>query len=214
MQWCMYSHTCAPVDVTVELIVVDDFSLDDAFLILQTLVGQMSLQVKRLLDGSTCLRFRHCMEEHKLDEQILSMVDALLSKRCLLLKADTVVDAILTAAPTFIKNKDKSRDPEMHFSTKGNQWCMIEGYRNERGTKGHVGADAQSGVVRSVLGTASHAGYFAEGIALLRGLEAMALAMRATTALKSARMQGLRSTGILRCARENTVRSTNRAKSG
>ena len=175
MRWCRYSHTCAPVDVTVELIVVDDFSLDDAFLILQTLLGQMSLQVKRLLDGSTCLRFRHCMEEHKLDGQILSTFDALLSQRGLLLKAGTVVDATLTAAPTFTKNKDKSRDPEMHFSMKGNQWYIIKGHPNGWGTKGHVGADAQSGVVRSVLGTASHAGYFAEGIALLRGLEAMAL---------------------------------------
>ena len=51
---------------------------------------------------------------------------------------------------------------------------MIESHPSEWGTKGHVGADAQSGLLRSVLGTASHAGYFAEGIALLRGLEAMA----------------------------------------
>ena len=161
MRLCRYSHTCVPVDVTVELIVADDFFLVDALLILQTLVGQMSLQVKRLLDGSTSLRFRHCMEEHKLDGQILSTVDALLSQRGLLLKAGTVVDATLTAAPTFTRNKDKSRDPEMPFSTKGNQWYMIGGHPDGRGTKDHVGIDAQSGMVRSVLGTASHAGYFA-----------------------------------------------------
>ena len=214
MQWCMYSHTCAPVDVTVELIVVDDFSLDDAFLILQTLVGQMSLQVKRLLDGSTCLRFRHCMEEHKLDEQILSMVDALLSKRCLLLKADTVVDAILTAAPTFIKNKDKSRDPEMHFSTKGNQWCMIEDHLNEWGTKGASVQTPSRGWCAACSEPPAMPDTSSRESRCSVGLMRWPWAMRATTALKSARMQGLRSTGTSRCARENTVRSTNRAKSG
>ena len=62
----------------------------------------------------------------------------------MLLKAGTVVDATLIAAPTSTKNKDKSRDPEMHSSKKGNQWYF--------GMKAHIGADAESGLVLVRLG--------------------------------------------------------------
>jgi transposase, IS5 family len=74
----------------------------------------------RLPDESTILRFRHRLEKHKLAEQILATVNDLLIARGLLLKAGTVVDATLIAAPSSTKNKDKARDPEMHSSQKGN----------------------------------------------------------------------------------------------
>ena len=38
------------------------------------------------------------------------------------LRAGTVVDATLIAAPTSTKNEGKARDPEMHQSKKGNEW--------------------------------------------------------------------------------------------
>jgi IS5 family transposase len=76
----------------------------------------------RLPDESTILRFRHRLEKHKLAEQILVIVNELLTQRGLLLKAGTAVDATLIAAPTSTKNKDRARDPEMHSSKKGNQW--------------------------------------------------------------------------------------------
>ena len=88
----------------------------------------------RLPDESTILRFRHRLEKHKLSEKILKAVNELLIQRGLLLKAGTVVDATLIAAPTSTKNKDKARDPEMHSSKKGNQWHF--------GMKAHIGADA------------------------------------------------------------------------
>jgi IS5 family transposase len=75
-----------------------------------------------LPDESTILRFRHRLEKHKLAEQILVIVNELLTQRGLLLKAGTAVDATLIAAPTSTKNKDRARDPEMHSSKKGNQW--------------------------------------------------------------------------------------------
>ena len=73
-------------------------------------------------DESTILRFRHRLEKHQLAEQILATVNKMLTERGLLLKAGTVVDATLIAAPTSTKNKDKARDPEMHSSKEGNQW--------------------------------------------------------------------------------------------
>ena len=75
----------------------------------------------RLPDESTILRFRHRLEKHKLAEQVLGVVNGILSQRGLLLKTGTVVDATLIAAPTSTKNHDKARDPEMHSSKKGNQ---------------------------------------------------------------------------------------------
>ena len=92
----------------------------------------------RLPDESTIRRFRHRLEKHKLADQILATVNELLIQRGLLLKAGTVVDATLIAAPISTKNKGKARDPDMHSSKKGNQWYF--------GMKAHIGADAESGL--------------------------------------------------------------------
>ena len=117
----------------------------------------------RLPDESTILRFRHRLEKYKLAEQILTTVSELLTQRGLLLKAGTVVDATLIAAPTSTKNKGKARDPEMHSSKKGNQWYF--------GMKAHIGVDAESGLVHTVRGTSGHVSDIAEANALLHGQE-------------------------------------------
>ena len=120
----------------------------------------------RLPDESTILRFRHRLEKHKLAEQILSVVNELLTKKGLLLKAGTAVDATLIAAPTSTKNKDKKRDPEMHSSKKGNQWYF--------GMKAHIGVDAESGLVHNVRGTSGNISDIAEANSLLHGEENVA----------------------------------------
>jgi transposase, IS5 family len=117
----------------------------------------------RLPDESTILRFRHLLEEHKLADQILKEVNALLSDKGLLLKAGTVVDATLIAAPSSTKNKDGQRDPEMHQAKKGNQWHF--------GMKAHIGVDAESGLVHTVTGTAANVNDVVEANALLHGQE-------------------------------------------
>ena len=71
---------------------------------------------------SSILRFRHMLERHKLADQILATVNALLQAKGLQLKVGTVVDATLIAAPSSTKNQSHERDPEMHQSKKGNQW--------------------------------------------------------------------------------------------
>ena len=72
-------------------------------------------------------------------------INATLANKGLMLKAGTVVDATLIAAPSSTKNKDGERDPEMHQAKKGNQWHF--------GMKAHIGVDADSGLVHSVIGT-------------------------------------------------------------
>ncbi len=120
----------------------------------------------RLPDESTILRFRHRLEKHKLAAQILTTVNELLIAKGLLLKVGTVVDATLIAAPSSTKNKDKTRDPEMHASKKGEQMYF--------GMKAHIGADANSGLVHAVRGTSGNVHDVTEGNSLLHGEEVLA----------------------------------------
>ena len=56
----------------------------------------------RLPDETTILRFRHLLENNKLAAEILKTLNDLLHSKGLLLKASTVVDATLIAAPSRI----------------------------------------------------------------------------------------------------------------
>ena len=117
----------------------------------------------RLPDESTILRFRHLLEKHKLAAQFLATVNELLCDKGLMLKAGTVVDATLIAAPSSTKNQSGERDPEMHQTKKGNQWHF--------GMKAHIGADAESGLVHTVRGTAANVNDVVEANSLLHGDE-------------------------------------------
>ena len=117
----------------------------------------------RLPDESTILRFRHLLETHKLAAQMLEVINDLLRAKGLMLKAGTVVDATLIAAPSSTKNASGERDPEMHQSKKGNQWY--------HGMKAHIGVDAESGLVHTVRGTAGNVNDVVEANALLHGEE-------------------------------------------
>lgn len=121
---------------------------------------------ERLPDETTILRFRHRLEEHKLAPKILAAVNELLAAKGLLLRAGTVVDATLIAAPSSTKNKAGERDPDMHQSKKGNQWHF--------GMKAHIGVDAESGLVHTVRGTAGNVNDVVEANALLHGDESEA----------------------------------------
>ncbi len=123
-------------------------------------------ELTRLPDESIILRFRHRLEKHKLSEQMLHTVNELLIQRGLLLKAGTAVDATQIAAPTSTKNKDRTRDSEMHSSKKGKQWYF--------GMKARIGVEADSGLVHTVRGTSGHVSDIAEGNTLLHGQETVA----------------------------------------
>lgn len=76
---------------------------------------------ERVPDESTILRFRRVLEKHKLAPKILQTINDLLRSKGLMLRAGTVVDATLIAAPSSTKNASGERDPEMKQSKKGNQ---------------------------------------------------------------------------------------------
>jgi IS5 family transposase len=120
----------------------------------------------RLPDETTILRFRHLLEKHKLAPQVLATINAGLAEQGLMLKTGTVVDATIIAAPSSTKNKDGERDPEMHQTKKGNQWHF--------GMKAHIGVDAESGLVHTVIGSAANVNDVTQAGALLHGQETVA----------------------------------------
>jgi hypothetical protein len=71
-----------------------------------------------------------------------------LTAQGLLLRAGTLVDATLSAAPPSTKNQAKQRYPEMHQTKKGNQWYF--------GMKALIGADRDSKRVHTVVVTAAN----------------------------------------------------------
>jgi IS5 family transposase len=72
-----------------------------------------------------------------------------------------VVDATLIAAPSSTKNADGQRDPEMKQAKTVNQWYF--------GMKAHIGVDADSGLVHTVVGTAANVNDVTQAGALLHG---------------------------------------------
>ena len=122
----------------------------------------------RLPDETTILRFRHLLEDNNLSIQLLAAINATLATKGLMLKTGTVVDATLIAAPSSTKNSSGERDPEMHQTKKGNQWHF--------GMKAHIGVDAESGLVHTVIGTAANVNDVTQGHGLLHGDERIVFA--------------------------------------
>jgi IS5 family transposase len=108
--------------------------------------AKVELCEDKIPDETTILRFRHLLEKHGLTEAIFESVNDLLDEHRLLLRAGTIVDATIIAAPSSTKNATGTRDPEMKQTRKGNSWHF--------GMKLHVGTDRR-GIVHSV--TATHA---------------------------------------------------------
>ena len=114
-------------------------------------------------DATTLLKFRRLLETHQLTESIFNAINAHLAKKGLLLREGTIVDATLIAAPPSTKNREGKRDEEMHQTKKGQQWYF--------GMKAHIGVDAQSGLVHTVIGTAANVSDVTQAQNLLHGDE-------------------------------------------
>lgn len=96
-------------------------------------------------DATTLLKFRHLLERHQLGEQLFAEAGRVLQESGMTVKAGTIVDATIIAAPSSTKNAGRARDPEMHQTKKGQQWYF--------GMKLHIGVDSQSGLAHSAVVT-------------------------------------------------------------
>jgi IS5 family transposase len=113
-------------------------------------------------DETTILNFRRLLERHQLTEAIFQAVNRLLADKRLLLKSGTLVDATIISAPSSTKNADRSRDPEMTQTKKGNQWYF--------GMKVHIGTD-RKGIVHTVTTTTAKDADITQLPELLHGKE-------------------------------------------
>jgi len=114
-------------------------------------------------DETTILNFRRLLETHGLAARIFERVNAHLSRKGQSLRAGTIVDATIIAAPSSTKNADGQRDREMHQTKKGNQWHF--------GMKAHIGVDEESGLVHHVECTAANVADVTQVHKLLHGRE-------------------------------------------
>lgn len=124
---------------------------------------RIDLGRERVPDATTLLNFRHLLEAHNLGAALFAKVGALLLEGGMKLSGGTIVDATLIAAPPSVKNREKSRDPQMHQAKKGKQWYF--------GMKVHIGVDSGSGLVHSASVTAADVHDSHEVANLLHGEE-------------------------------------------
>jgi len=145
-----------------------DEALEDALYDSQALRDFVGIDLSResVPDATTLLKFRRLLQDNDLTRALFDEINAHLTYQGLLMRAGTIVDATIIAAPSSTKNEGKTRDPDMHQTKKGNQWFF--------GMKAHIGVDAESGIVHSVVATAANVGDITQAGALLHGEEEVA----------------------------------------
>jgi IS5 family transposase len=99
-------------------------------------------------DETTACNFRHLLEKHEIGRQLFEQVHVHLEAQGIKVSKGTIVDATIISAPSSTKNADKSRDPDMHQTKKGNQWYF--------GMKAHIGVDSKTKVIHAVVATAAN----------------------------------------------------------
>ena len=145
-----------------------DEALEDALYDSQALRDFVGIDLSResVPDATTLLKFRRLLLDNDLTKALFEEINAHLAEQGLLMRAGTIVDATIIAAPSSTKNAGNTRDPEMHQTKKGNAWHF--------GMKAHVGVDAGSGLVHTVVATAANVHDVTQAGALLHGEETVA----------------------------------------
>jgi IS5 family transposase len=144
---------------------LSDEGIEDAIYDSQAIRAFVGIDLAResAPDATPLLKFRHLLEAKELTRQIFDAINGHLAEKGLMMREGTIVDATLIAAPPSTKNNDGKRDPGMHQSKKGNDWRF--------GMKAHIGVDAASGLVHSVVGTAGNVSDVTQAHVLLHGDE-------------------------------------------
>ena len=108
----------------------------------------LDLGQERAPDETTICGFRHLLERNQLGEALFEYIIEYLDANGIKVGRGTIVDATIISAPPSTKNKDKSRDPDMHQTRKGNQWFF--------GMKAHIGVDSRTKIIHAVAVTAAN----------------------------------------------------------
>ena len=145
-----------------------DVAPEDALYDSQALRDFVGIDLSResVPDATTQLKFRRLLLANEATKALFDEINAQLAEPGLLMRAGTIVDATLIAAPSSTKNEGHTCDPEMHQTKKGKQWHF--------GMKAHIRVDAELGLVHAVTGTMANVNDVAQTRALLHGAETAA----------------------------------------
>lgn len=136
-------------------------------------------------DETTICKFRHLLEEHRLQHVFFEVVHDILTAKKILVKSGTIVDATIIPAPPSTKNEARKRDPDMSSTKKGQKWFF--------GMKAHIGTDLK-GFVHSLESTTAKVHDSAMLPQLLHGEEQTVLGDKAYA--KDARKRDARAAGV------------------
>lgn len=92
-------------------------------------------------DETVLCNFRHLLEENNIGKDIEKLINSLLEENGLIMHGGTIVDATIISAPKSTRNKDNSRDKEMHSTKKAGNYYF--------GAKLHIGVDSGTGYIHS-----------------------------------------------------------------
>ena len=126
---------------------------------MRTFAG-INFMTEAVPDETTLCNFRHLLEKHGLNKLFFDAINHVMVQTGHMMKGGTILDATIINAPSFTKNAQKARDPEMHQTKKGNEWRF--------GMKCHIGVDAGSGLVHTITVTAANAHDITEAANLIR----------------------------------------------
>ena len=101
-------------------------------------------------DATKLLRFRHLLEEHKLNEQLFAEVGRVLQGSGMTLKSSRRAPSSMprSSQHPVQRNTEKKCDPAMHQTRKGKQWYF--------GMKVRIGVDSQGGLAHSAVITSAN----------------------------------------------------------
>ena len=99
-------------------------------------------------DTTTLPHFRCLLEAKGLVKLFFDAIKHRLERAGRMMRGGSIVDATLISAPSFAKNAEKKRDPEMYQMKKGNQWHFW--------MKCHTGVDAGNGFAHTAEATAAN----------------------------------------------------------
>lgn len=129
---------------------LSDEGCEDAILDSRAMQKFMHLDMmsEQVPDATTLLKFRRIIEKHGLGQAMLNELNVILSDAGVIMHGGSIVDASFVEAPSSTKNATGTRDPQAHQAKKGKNWHF--------GYKAHIGVDAGSGLVHSVVTTAAN----------------------------------------------------------
>ncbi len=102
-----------------------------------------------VLDATALCKFRKIIIDNGIDKMVFEAINRFMEENGYMMRGGTIMDATIIDTPKSTKNAEQERDPEMHQTKKGNVWYF--------GEKLHVGVDASSGLVHTVITTSANA---------------------------------------------------------